>query len=93
MIIFNTKKKAEHYVRWISRKNDLHQKIHRQRSGHDWESIETYIQGNLVITRRSGDGCGCGCGDYIFDYTIVKGRIKSHDTKTIRNQKLKNLGV
>lgn len=87
MIIFNTKKKAEHYVRWISRKNDL------QRGGYDWESIKTYIQGNLVITRRCGDGCGCGCGDYLFDYVIVKGRIKSHDTKTIRNGKLKNLGV
>jgi hypothetical protein len=87
MIIFNTIKKAEHYVKWYSRKNDF------ERGGYDWESVRTFIDGNLIITRHSGDGCGCGCNEHLFDYNIVQGRIKSHDSKTIRNEKLKNLGI
>lgn len=85
MIIFNTIKKAEHYVKWYSKKYDF------SRDGYDWESQDTYIVGNLVVVRNQGDGCGCGCDDYHFDYTTIIGRIKSHDTESIRHNKIKNL--
>lgn len=85
MIIFNTIKKAEHYVKWYSKKYDF------SRDGYDWESYETYINGEFVITRHMGDGCGCGCDNHLFDYTIVIGRIKAHDTTSIRDSKLKKL--
>jgi hypothetical protein len=85
MIIFNTIKKAEHYVKWYSKKYDFY------RDGYDWESEETYIDGNLIITRHRGDGCGCGCDRNHFDYKVVRGRIKSWDRKSIRSNKLKQL--
>ncbi|MFM7981925.1 MAG: hypothetical protein ACKPKO_21655, partial [Candidatus Fonsibacter sp.] len=59
--------------------------------GYDWESQSTFINGNLVVRNHAGDGCGCGCDNYHFDYTIVIGRIKSHDPKSIRNNKIKKL--
>ena len=77
MIIFNTIKKAEHYVKWYSKKNDY------ERGGYDWESHNTYISGDLVVTRHQGDGCGCGCDTHLFDYTIVIGRIKDKRIKNI----------
>jgi hypothetical protein len=85
MIIFNTIKKAEHYVKWYNKKYDFY------RNGYDWESQTTYIDGNLVITRHQGDGCGCGCDNQLFDYTIVHGRIKKFDDKTIRDGKINDL--
>lgn len=87
MIVFNTIKKAEHWVKWYSKNNDYH------RDGYDWESVSTYIDGNLVVTRHQGDGCGCGCDDHHFDFTTVHGRIKKFDTKSIRGQKINDLGV
>ena len=87
MIIFNTIKKAEHYVKWYSKKHDY------SRNGYDWETIETYIDGNFVVTRHQGDGCGCGCDNHLFDYTIVHGRIKKFNTKSIRAEKISDLGI
>lgn len=77
MIIFNTIKKAEHYVKWWSKCNDFH------RDGYDWESVTTFIDGNLVVTRHQGDGCGCGCDLSLYDYTRVIGRIKDKRSKSI----------
>lgn len=85
MIIFNTIKKAEHYIKWYSKINDY------ERGGYDWESISTYISGDLVLSRHMGDGCGCGCDLQLYDYTILIGRIKAHDSKTIRDSKLKKI--
>ena len=60
MIIFNTLKKAEHYVKWCNKTMDF------QRDGYDWEIHETYIDGNFVIVNCTGDGCGCGCDNHLF---------------------------
>ncbi len=87
MIVFNTIKKAEHWVKWYSKKFDY------TRDGYDWETHQTYISGNLVITRHQGDGCGCGCDTSLFDYTIVQGRIKKWDVKSIRGEKINDLGI
>lgn len=85
MIIFNTIKKAEHYVKWYSKKYDFY------RDGYDWESQTTYIDRNLVVIRHQGDGCGCGCDLHLFDYNIIIGRIKKFDDKTIRDGKINDL--
>lgn len=85
MIVFNTIKKAEHWVKWYSKLNDC------QRGGYDWESVDTYIDGDLVKTRHQGDGCGCGCDTQLFDYTIIHGRIKKWDTKSIRGEKINDI--
>ena len=85
MIIFNTKKKALHWVQFQNKTKDYHY------GGYDWKKRETYISENLVKVRESGDGCGCGCGDYLFDSTTIVGRIKSWDDKTIRDNKLSKL--
>jgi hypothetical protein len=53
----------------------------------------TYIEGDLVKVKSAGDGCGCGCDNHLYDYTNVIGRIKAYDSKSIRNQKLKGLGL
>jgi hypothetical protein len=78
MIIFNTIKKAEHYVKWCQKNNDFH------RNGYDWETQDTFISGDLVVVRISGDGCGCGCDHHLFDYTNVIGRIKDKRTKNLK---------
>jgi hypothetical protein len=76
MIIFNTIKKAEHWVKWESRFDyDI--------GGYDWQSRHTYIAGNLVLQREAGDGCGCGCDLYIYDTTKVVGRIKDKRSKSL----------
>lgn len=85
MIVFNTIKKAQHWVKWYSRHNDYH------RDGYDWESVTTYISGNLIVTRTEGDGCGCGCSDYIYDNIIVIGRIKKYNQSSIRASKINDL--
>jgi hypothetical protein len=85
MIIFNTIKKAEHYVKWYSKKNDY------SRGGYDWETHQTFINGDLVMVRIAGDGCGCGCDLHLFDYTNIIGRIKAYNDKTIRDNKIKQL--
>jgi hypothetical protein len=85
MIIFNTIKKAEHWVKFQQKKYDYHN------DGYDWSTQDTYIDGNLVKVRRAGDGCGCGCDMHLYDYTEVVGRIKSWDSKSIRHHKIKNI--
>jgi hypothetical protein len=84
MIIFNTIKKAEHYVKFCS-KEDYYN------PGYDWSLQKTYIEGNLVKVRNSGDSCGCGCSDFLYNSVKIIGRIKSYDTKSIRDNKLKQL--
>jgi hypothetical protein len=85
MIIFNTIKKAEHWVKWQRKTVDYSE------GGYDWSYQDTYIDGNLVKVRTAGDGCGCGCDDHLYDYVTIVGRIKSWNTKTIRNSKLEKL--
>ncbi len=85
MIIFNTIKKAEHYVKWCQKNHDY------SNDGYDWSTQSTFIEDNLVKVRSQGDGCGCGCDNHLYDYTQVIGRIKAYDPKTIRNQKLKQI--
>jgi hypothetical protein len=87
MIIFNTIKKAEHYVKWCQKNHDY------SNDGYDWSTQSTYIEDNLIKVRRAGDGCGCGCDNHLYDYTEVIGRIKKFDTKSIRGGKLKDLGI
>ena len=85
MIIFNTIKKAEHYVKWCQKNLDYYN------DGYDWSVQSTFIEDNLVKVRSQGDGCGCGCDNHLYDYTQVIGRIKAYDLKTIRNEKLKQI--
>lgn len=85
MIIFNTIKKAEHYVKWCRKNIDYYNE------GYDWSMLETSINGEYVVQQHAGDGCGCGCDLHLYDYYVVIGRIKAHDTKTIRNSKIDNL--
>jgi hypothetical protein len=70
MIVFNTIKKAEHYVKHC---ND---RIDSSQGGYDWSEVCTYISGDRVIRRHSGDSCGCGCDMYNYSYYEVIGRIK-----------------
>lgn len=85
MIIFNTQKKAQHFVSWCNKTRDFY------RDGFEWSRRETYIEKNLVKIRECGDGCGCGCDNYLYDSTKVIGRIKSWDVKSCRGQKLNKL--
>ncbi len=82
MIIFNTIKQAEHYVKWC-------QKNHDYNTGHyEWSSITTYIRDNLVLQESSGDTCGCGCDTGRYNIISIIGRIKSYNKKTIRANKI-----
>jgi hypothetical protein len=85
MIIFNTIRKAEHYVKWCNRKHDYYNE------GYDWSMQQTLIDGEYVIQHHAGDGCGCGCDWHLYDYKTIIGRIKAHDTKTIRSNKIDNI--
>jgi hypothetical protein len=85
MIIFNTIKKAQHYVKFCNKNIDYY------RGGYDWSEQITFIDGDLVKSRSAGDGCGCGCDTSVYNYVTIIGRIKAHDIKSIRDQKLKQL--
>ena len=87
MIIFNTIKAAKHYVKFSNKNRDYNH------GGYNWSNRTTFIEDNLVKVNESGDGCGCGCDTYQFSYTNIIGRIKSHDTKSSRHNKLKNIGI
>ncbi len=87
MIIFNTIKAAEHWVKYQQKNYDFNN------DGYDWSIQYTYIDGNLVKVRNSGDSCGCGCNNYVYDYTKVVGRIKAWNDKTIRDSKLNSLEI
>ena len=56
MIIFNTIKKAEHWVKWQRKTSDYYNE------GYDWSVQETFIDGDLVKVKCTGDGCGWGSG-------------------------------
>ena len=82
MIIFNTIKQAEHYVKWCQKTRDFN-------TGHyEWSSMTTHIQGNLVLQVSSGDTCGCGCDTGRYHNVYVIGRIKAYNIKTIRDRKV-----
>ena len=82
MIIFNTIKQAEHYVKWCQNNRDYS-------IGHyEWSAQRTYINENLVLQSVSGDSCGCGCDNVIYHNVYVIGRIKAYNKKTIRNSKI-----
>ena len=82
MIIFNTIKQAEHYVKWCQRTQDYN-------TGHyEWSSQSTYIKDNYVLRSLSGDTCGCGCDNGKYYDVFVIGRIKAYNTKTIRDRKV-----
>jgi len=85
MIIFNTIKKAEHYVKFCNKNHDYYN------DGYDWSESTTYIEDNYIKVRNAGDGCGCGCDNHIYNSVIIIGRIKAYDTKSIRAQKLKQI--
>jgi hypothetical protein len=85
MIIFNTIKAAEHWVKFCNRNRDFNN------GGWDWSNQTTYIQGQYVIQSSSGDGCGCGCDMYRYNYTSVVGRIKKWNIKKERDIKLKTI--
>lgn len=82
MIIFNTIKKAEHYVKFCNKNSDYYN------DGYDWSEQTTYIEDNLIKVRNAGDGCGCGCDNHLYNYVTIIGRIKAYDTKSIRSHKL-----
>ena len=85
MIIFNTIKKAEHYVKFCNKNYDYYN------DGYDWSERSTYIEGDLVKVKSAGDGCGCGCDEHLYNYTSVIGRIKAYDAKSIRAHKLNQI--
>ena len=85
MIIFNTIKKAEHYVKFCNKNHDYYN------DGYDWSEQVTYIDGNYIKLRSAGDSCGCGCDTGFYNFVTIIGRIKGYDTKSIRAQKLNQL--
>jgi hypothetical protein len=87
MIIFNTIKKAEHYVKFCNKNYDYYH------DGYDWSEQKTFIEEDLVKVRCAGDGCGCGCDNYLYNYTAIIGRIKKFDAKSIRGHKINDLGL
>lgn len=78
MIIFNTLKKAEHYVKYCNKNTDYYN------VGYDWSESSTYIDGDKVLRRNAGDGCGCGCDYHLYDYTEIIGRIKDKRTQSLK---------
>lgn len=77
MIIFNTIKKAEHYVRHCNKTRDYFN------DGYDWSEQTTFIEGNLVVSKSSGDSCGCGCDMYVYHNRTIIGRIKDRRTQVL----------
>lgn len=85
MIIFNTIKKAQHYVKFCNKNHDFY------RHGYDWSEHVTFIEGDLVKSRSAGDGCGCGCDTSVYNSVTIIGRIRAHDTRSIREWRINNL--
>jgi hypothetical protein len=77
MIVFNTIKKAEHYVNYYN-------KINKQVRNNNWEQgyLYSYLYLDIdydskrVILNSGADQCGCGCDTYTFNSRDVIGRIK-----------------
>jgi hypothetical protein len=87
MIIFNTIKKAEHYVKFCNKNRDY------SNGGYDWSESKTYIENDLVIIQSSGDSCGCGCDTYTYNNKTIIGRIKKWDKQSNIHNKIKELGI
>lgn len=85
MIIFNTLKSAQHYVKWCNHNKDF------TKGYHNWETFETYIDENLVKTKHFGDSCGCGCDLFNFSTITVIGRIKKWNKKATRELKIRQI--
>jgi hypothetical protein len=77
MIIFNTIKKAEHYVQYCKKTRDYFN------DGYDWSERTTSIEENLVVEKNSGDSCGCGCDMYVYHNRTIIGRIKDKRTQAL----------
>lgn len=77
MIVFNTIKKAEHYVKFCNKNRDTYQ------DGYDWFESTTSIQGQFVVRIDRGDSCGCGCDTGRYVYRSVLGRIKDKRTQAL----------
>ena len=77
MIVFNTLKKAEHYVKHCKKTKDY------STLGYEWSERSTFIEGNFVICRSSGDSCGCGCDMYVYHNKKIIGRIKDKRTQAL----------
>jgi hypothetical protein len=77
MILFNTIKKAEHYVKYCKKNKDYYN------DGYDWNERTTSIEGDLVVEKSSGDSCGCGCDMYIYNSRTVIGRIKDKRSQAL----------
>jgi hypothetical protein len=77
MIIFNTIKKAEHYVKYCKKNKDYYN------DGYDWSERYTFIEGDLVIEKSSGDSCGCGCDMYVYHNRTIIGRIKDKRSQAL----------
>lgn len=73
-IVFNTVKKAQHYIKHFNKKM-AHEIDTNPYYGGDYHHDYLYIEGDRVL-RSSGWRCGCGC-DRGSNNLAVVGRIKS----------------
>lgn len=75
MVVFNTLKKAEHYVKY---QNQHSKRVRNQNWNHAYmyHYLSYRISGKYVIQQSGGDGCGCGCDMYTWRDLRVIGRIK-----------------
>jgi hypothetical protein len=76
MTIFNTIKKAEHYVKYINKSKAV--RNHNWHFGYMWEYLHYEIDydNKRVIKSYGEDGCGCGCDTYTWHDLEIIGRIK-----------------
>ncbi len=70
MIVFNTKAKAEHYIKY---KQAV---IEKSTSQYDSEHFSFYCINNKRVMLVSGWQCGCGCGNGSRSARVI-GRIKN----------------
>ncbi len=76
MTIFNTIKKAEHYVNYKNKSKNV--RNHNWHFGYMWEYLHYEIDydNKRVIKSYGEDGCGCGCDTYTWHDLEIIGRIK-----------------
>jgi hypothetical protein len=79
MIVFNTKAKAKHYIKY---KQAL---IEKSTSYYDSESFQYYYINNKRVLVVSGWQCGCGCGNGSRSAKVI-GRIKSISEKNAQTE-------
>jgi hypothetical protein len=77
MTVFNTIKKAEHFVKYKN-KYDKRVRTHNWSSDYRWEYLDYLIDYDkkYVIKKSGYDNCGCGCDKYTRQYVEIVGRIK-----------------